>query len=90
MTTSVDERRSDLQALVIKALEGVLGKDLGQATADTKLFEELGLDSTSVLELLMTLEDDHGIEVDPEQLEPEHLQTVGAVCDFIAASQAEA
>ncbi|MEV6104999.1 acyl carrier protein [Streptomyces sp. NPDC051940] len=87
MTTSVEERRSDLQALVIKALEGVLGKDLSQATAETKLFEELGLDSTSVLELLMTLEDDHGIEVDPEQLEPEHLQTVGAVCDFIAASQ---
>ncbi|NGN68615.1 acyl carrier protein [Streptomyces sp. A7024] len=78
----------DLQALVIKSLESVLNTDLSNAGAGTKLFEELGLDSTSVLELLMTLEDDHGIEVDPEQLEPENLETVAAVCAFISASTA--
>ncbi|MHA4819233.1 acyl carrier protein [Streptomyces aculeolatus] len=86
MTTHVDEAGSDLEVKVIKSLEVVLRKDLGEATAQTKLFEELGLDSTSVLELLMTLEDDHGIEIDPETLEPEHLETVGAVCAFIAVS----
>ncbi|AUH39374.1 acyl carrier protein [Streptomyces sp. CMB-StM0423] len=86
MTTHVDEARADLAAKVIRSLEVVLRKDLAEATAQTKLFEELGLDSTSVLELLMTLEDDHGIEIDPETLEPEHLETVGAVCAFIEAS----
>lgn len=89
MTASVEQQRSHLQALVIKALEAVLNKDLSDAGPQTKLFEELGLDSTSVLELLMTLEDDHGIEVDPETLEPEHLETVAAVCEFISASSKE-
>ena len=41
---------------------------------NTSLFDELHLDSTSVLELLMTLEDRiDGLEIDPDELEPDVL-----------------
>lgn len=76
----------DVHASVVKALEAVLGTSLAAAGPDTRLFEELGLDSPGVLELLVVLEDDHGIEIDTDRLVPEHLATIGAVSAFLAGS----
>ncbi len=52
-------------------------------TATTRLFDDLDLDSTSVLGLLMALEDSLDMEVDPESLEQHHLETVGSLTDFV-------
>jgi acyl carrier protein len=43
------------------------------------------MDSTSVIELLMSLEDTMGLEIDPDELGPEVFRTVGSLTDYIEA-----
>ncbi|MDF3292673.1 acyl carrier protein [Streptomyces silvisoli] len=68
---------------LINVLEQVLATDLPDATGETKLFEELSLDSTAVLEVLMAIEEELGVSFDPDSLEPEHLISVSALTEFI-------
>ncbi|MFF2328572.1 MULTISPECIES: acyl carrier protein [unclassified Streptomyces] len=72
---------------IIKVLEQVLNKELPDATADTRLFEDLSLDSTAALEVLMGVEESLGIAFEPESLEPEHLQTVGRLTAFVRSQK---
>ena len=65
------------------SLSEVLNRELPELTEQTRLFEDLALDSTSVIELLMGLEDTIGLEIDPDDLEPEVFQTVGRLTDYI-------
>jgi acyl carrier protein len=65
------------------SLAEVLNRELPALTEDTRLFEDLALDSTSVIELLMGLEDTIGLEIDPDELEPEVFQTVGSLTGYI-------
>lgn len=81
-TQTVDRTRVVLA--IGSALGTVLGGDLPEITEDSRLFE-LGLDSTGVLELLLHLEDELGLEVDPENLQMEHFESVGALADFVSA-----
>ncbi|MEU8890061.1 acyl carrier protein [Streptomyces sp. NPDC048442] len=64
---------------MITALAEMRGREASSLSADTRLFDDLGFDSTSVLELLMRLEDDLGFEFDPETLEPDDFETVGSL-----------
>ncbi|UOE77550.1 acyl carrier protein [Parageobacillus thermoglucosidasius] len=51
---------------------------------NTDLFNDLNLDSTSVIELLMALEDHfETVEFDPENLKIEDFQTIGSLANFI-------
>ncbi|MBB2893342.1 acyl carrier protein [Flexivirga oryzae] len=76
---------------VRRALCVVLEKDdLGAVDASTMLFEELQLDSTSVIELLMVLEDSLGLDIDPDELEPEVFETFGSLTDYAAAHSSSA
>jgi acyl carrier protein len=75
--------RDAVIAPITVALSEVLGRDLEDVTEDTRLFEDLDLDSTTILELLMALEDVLGILVDPDTLEPEHFTTVGALAEYV-------
>ncbi|WP_405594726.1 acyl carrier protein [Streptomyces sp. NBC_01092] len=75
------------------ALTQVLQKQEGELpdlTEDTKLFENLGLDSISTIQLLFKLEDRTGLEVDTEELSTEVFGTVGSLTDFVAAKLADA
>ncbi|GAB3465398.1 acyl carrier protein [Actinophytocola sediminis] len=65
------------------SLSDVLNRELPALTGETRLFEDLALDSTSVIELLMGLEDTIGMEIDPDDLEPEVFQTVDRLTDYI-------
>jgi acyl carrier protein len=65
------------------SLSDVLNRELPTLTEETRLFEDLALDSTSVIELLMGLEDTIGMEIDPDDLEPEVFQTVARLTDYI-------
>jgi acyl carrier protein len=79
------DRQQILDAIVV-ALSEVLRPELAGVTEETRLFDDLGLDSTSVLGLLMALEDALDMQVDPESLEQRHLETVGALAGFIGES----
>lgn len=65
------------------ALGEVLNRQIDALAEDTRLFEDLALDSTSVIELLMGLEDTMDIEIDADELEPEVFQTVGSLTDYV-------
>ncbi|MEU5667947.1 acyl carrier protein [Streptomyces longwoodensis] len=87
--TAADAVSADPQivAAIVTALCDVLGQELTDITAETRLFDDLSLDSTAVLGLLMALEDALDMEVDPESLQQHHLESVGALAGFIAESR---
>jgi acyl carrier protein len=89
-TERADERADDRQAAVeavIAALSDVLSQELTGVTEQTRLFDDLSLDSTSVLGLLMALEDSLDMMVDPENLQQSHLETVGSLATFVTDSR---
>ena len=76
--------RTTIAEHVTKSLSEVLRRDLTDLSEDTRLFEDLHLDSTAILELLMALEDNVGIEVDPESLDMDDFRTVGTLLDYLS------
>lgn len=78
---------TQIHTAIVAALSEVVGSELTGVTAETRLFDDLNLDSTSVLGLLMALEDSLDIQVEPENLEQRHLETVGALAEFLAESR---
>ncbi|MEU3626932.1 phosphopantetheine-binding protein [Amycolatopsis coloradensis] len=75
--------RSDTVAAIGTALGEVLDHEVGPVAEDLRLFEDLHLDSTSVLELLMALEDALGVSVDPENLDMDDFRSVGTLADYV-------
>jgi acyl carrier protein len=72
------------------ALSAVLNREVTDLTPQSRLFEDLAMDSTSVIELLMSLEDTMGLEIDPDELGPEVFRTVGSLTDYIETRLAKA
>ncbi|MEV4481581.1 acyl carrier protein [Micromonospora coxensis] len=81
--TTADMDRDQLAERTVRVLADVVQRDPQTLRQDTRLFADLGMDSTNALELLMTLEDEFGFEFDPETLESRHLETVGSLTDYI-------
>jgi acyl carrier protein len=77
--------RTKIVAAIETALSEVLEREISGLTEEQRLFDDLHLDSTSVLELLMLVEDGTGISVDPEDLNIDHLQSVGSFADYVEA-----
>ncbi len=50
-------------------------------TLETDIADDLGADSLDVVEMLMTIEGEFGIEIPDEEIE--NLKTVGALVDYI-------
>jgi acyl carrier protein len=67
-----------------QVLGGMVGRDPATLTDDTRLFAELGMDSTNALELLMQLEDELGVRIDADDLEQGDLETVGSLTEYFA------
>lgn len=74
---------------ITASLAQVLKVELDALNADSRLFDDLGLDSTTVLELLMHLEEELEIEFDSDALEQHHFETVGSLARFVT-EQAQA
>ena len=74
--------------IITTCLSEVLERELPELSEDTRLFDDLHLDSTSVLELLMALEDGVGIEIDPENLNMADFVTVGTLTDYVLGNLA--
>ena len=81
--------RPKLVAAIETALSEVLEREVTGLTEETRLFEDIHLDSTSVLELLMALEDLVEISVDPETLDMDDFKSVGTLANYLDVRQAE-
>lgn len=60
---------------LINAIAEVLDLDKDKITADSKFVDDLGADSLDVLEIIMGIEDEFGIEIPTDQTES--IVTVG-------------
>ena len=60
---------------LINAIAEVLDQDKDKITADSKFVDDLGADSLDVLEIIMGIEDEFGIEIPTDQAES--IVTVG-------------
>ncbi|UGT61025.1 acyl carrier protein [Nocardia asteroides] len=73
-----------ITSAVIATLVAMTEQPEAGLSADTRLLDELGMESTSILELLLRLENAIGFEFDPETLEPNDFDTVGSLSAYVA------
>ena len=66
---------------LINAIAEVLDLDKDKITADSKFVDDLGADSLDVLEIIMGIEDEFGIEIPTDQAES--IVTVGDAYETI-------
>lgn len=59
--------------------------DAETITSDTRLNEDLNADSLDVVEMLMALEDEFGVDIPDEEIEK--MKTIGDVVNFIQANK---
>lgn len=81
----------DRQTIIGKledAFSDVLERTVTGIAGDVRLADDLHLDSTSMLELLMALEEAFDTELDPEDLDIEDFRTVGTLTDFLIRTRA--
>ena len=64
-----------------------LGCDADMITEETSFKDDLGADSLDLLEVIMALEDEYGIEMNTEDLSD--LNTVGDVMNYLKESGIE-
>lgn len=70
---------------VKKLIANQLGIDEAKIVEDAKLIEDLGADSLDTVEMLMTLEEEFGIQIPDE--EAMQLSTVKSIVDLIESKQ---
>ena len=72
--------RQELRHYIIETF--LFGQDDGLAD-DSSFLDKGILDSTGVLELVAHLETAYGIKVNDDELLPDNLDSINAICDFI-------
>lgn len=74
--------------MVLEKVKAILAEQFDveedKVTADTDLQEDLGADSLDVVDLLMSIEDEFGVEVPDDEIE--NIKTVGSLVSFIEAN----
>ncbi len=73
--------RNDIEAKMTELLVEELGLDADKITMSATFEEDLEVDSLGVVELLMALEDNFGVQIPDE--EAETLVTVGEAVDLV-------
>ncbi|WP_019548317.1 phosphopantetheine-binding protein [Streptomyces sulphureus] len=76
------DRQGTIQAIEA-GLTDVLEREVSGLAEETRFFEDLHLDSTSILELLMSLEEELGFQVDPDELDMKDFVSVGTFVDYL-------
>ena len=74
--------RSDIESKMKELLVEELGLDEDKITMEATFEQDLEVDSLGVVELLMALEDNFGVQIPDE--EAEALVTVGEAVDLVA------
>lgn len=72
---------------ITEILAEQLAADRETMTNDTKIAEDLGADSLDLVDLLMSIEDEFGVEIPDEEVE--NLRTIGDVVNYISAKSEE-
>ncbi len=72
---------SDVSTRVREIISERLGVSPDQVTPDASFIEDLGADSLDIVELVMALEEEYGMEISDE--EAEKIRTVKDVVDYI-------
>lgn len=71
--------------MVLEKVKAILAEQFDveedKVTADTDLQEDLGADSLDVVDLLMSIEDEFGVEVPDDEIE--NIKTVGSLVSYI-------
>lgn len=74
--------------MVLEKVKAILAEQFDveedKVTADTDLQEDLGADSLDVVDLLMSIEDEFGVEVPDDEIE--NIKTVGTLVSYIEAN----
>ena len=85
MTTPLDTvTREQVVTTICTVLPRVTRGELAVATEDTRLMEDLGLSSSSTLELMLELEDALEIQINVEDIDRDDFRTVGTLATFVA------
>lgn len=70
---------------IIEILAEQLNIDKSKITEETRIIEDLGADSLDMVELLMTLEEEHGISISNE--DAVNIKTIKDIADIISKKQ---
>ena len=81
--------REQLTGSIGSVLGRVLKTELPDLTENVRLMEDLNLDSTSVLELLLEIEDELGVQIDVEGIEQRDFATLGTLADLVTRQATE-
>ncbi|MBD0674854.1 acyl carrier protein [Kitasatospora sp. NPDC091335] len=82
-TVTAPEKRAACLAAVREALAQVLNQDTAEVGEEARIFDDLGLDSSSALEMLIVIEDELDLQFDVESLDMGDFATVGTLVDFV-------
>lgn len=79
-----------LQAQVISIISEIKNEpDLtGTLTGASDVLNDAGLDSLQLINFILRVEDEFEIEIDFDQFDMEHLESIDTFCNFIQAKSA--
>ncbi len=72
---------------ILEILETQLSIDVTGVTEETSFRDDLRIDSLDLYEVVTALEDEYGIEIQPEDLDG--IKTIGDVVEFLASKGIE-
>jgi acyl carrier protein len=70
-----------IRKIIVECLE--LDLDASEISADASLTQDLGLDSSALLELVTGLEESFGFEVDVDDVTEENFHSVAAIARYV-------
>lgn len=75
--------------MILEKIQQILAQQFevsaGSISADTNIVDDLGADSLDVVELIMSVEDEFGVQIPDE--DAAELVTVGKIVEYIEARQ---
>jgi acyl carrier protein len=77
------QRPEELSARIVSIVGAQLGVGAQSLVPESNLLDDLGADSLDVVELVMVLEEEFGIEVPDEDVE--NIRTIGDIVSYVSA-----